>query len=42
MGFPITGITATEVEPGLVGIAVSWAGIVAVNVVYAISNRRRR
>ena len=42
MGFPITGIAATEVEPGLVGIAVSWAGIVAVNVVYAISNRRRR
>jgi hypothetical protein len=42
MGFPITGIAATEVEPGLVGIAVSWAGILAVNVVYAISNRRRR
>jgi hypothetical protein len=42
MGFPITGIAATEVEPGLVGIAVSWAGILAVNVVYAISSRRRR
>jgi hypothetical protein len=42
MGFPITGIAATEVEPGLVAIAVSWAGIVAVNAVYAISNRKRR
>ena len=42
MGFPITGVTASEVEPGLLAIAVSWAGIVAVNVVYAISNRRRR
>jgi hypothetical protein len=42
MAFPITGIAASEVEPGLVGIAVSWAGIVAVNAVYAISNRRRR
>ena len=42
MGFPITGITASEVEPSLIGVAVSWAGILAVNVVYAITNRRRR
>lgn len=32
LGIPITAISATNVEPGLVGILVSWAGIVGVNV----------
>ena len=40
-GIPITAISANSVEPGLLGLAVSWAGIVGVNVVYAWTNRRR-
>jgi len=31
-GVPITAIAALQVEPGLLGVLVSWAGIVGVNV----------
>ena len=31
VGIPITAITATTVHPGLLGVAVAWGGIVAVN-----------
>lgn len=41
-GVPITAIAATNVEPGLLGVAVSWAGIVGVNVAHALASRRRR
>lgn len=39
-GIPITAIAATQVEPSLLGIVVSWAGIVAINVAHAWTNRR--
>jgi hypothetical protein len=42
MGIPITGITASEVDPAIVGVAISWAGIVGVNWVHARSLRRRK
>jgi hypothetical protein len=41
VGVPITAISATNVEPGLLGVAVSWAGIVGVNIAAAINSRRR-
>lgn len=41
-GIPITAISAINVEPGLLGVAISWAGIVGVNAVHALSGRRRR
>jgi hypothetical protein len=41
-GIPITAISATNVEPGLLGVAVAWAGIVGVNVANALASRRRR
>jgi hypothetical protein len=41
MGVPITGIAATTTDPGLIGVAISWAGIVGVNAVHALSSRRR-
>lgn len=40
VGIPITGIAADQV--GLMGIAVSWGGIVAVNAVFALGRRRNR
>ena len=40
-GIPITAISGTLVDPGLVGVAVSWAGIVGVNVVFGWRHRRR-
>lgn len=40
-GIPITAISATTVEPGLMGLAVSWAGIIGVNAVHAWTSRRR-
>lgn len=40
-GIPITAISASLVEPGLLGVAVSWAGIVGVNVVHAMTARKR-
>ena len=39
VGIPITAISASET--GLVGTAVSWAGIVGVNIAAAINSRRR-
>ena len=42
VGVPITAISAINVEPGLLGIAVSWAGIVGVNVAHRLGHRRRR
>jgi hypothetical protein len=41
-GIPITAIAATNVEPGLIGVLISWAGIVGVNVAAALGDRRRR
>lgn len=41
-GVPITAISASTVEPGLLGLAVAWAGIVGVNVANALASRRRR
>lgn len=40
-GVPITAISATNVEPGLLGVAVAWAGIVGVNVAHRFGSRRR-
>lgn len=42
VGIPITAISAMNVEPGLLGVAVSWAGIVGVNLAHRLSSRRRR
>lgn len=42
VGVPITAISATNVEPGLLGVAVAWAGIVGVNLAHRLSGRRRR
>ncbi|MVA74761.1 hypothetical protein GC722_01735 [Auraticoccus sp. F435] len=39
VGVPVTAISALNVEPGLLGVAVSWAGIVGVNAVFALGNR---
>jgi hypothetical protein len=41
-GIPVTAISATNTEPGLFGVAVSWAGIVGVNLAAAWGARRRR
>jgi hypothetical protein len=40
VGVPITAIAATNTDPGLLGVAVSWLGIVGVNAVHARANRR--
>jgi hypothetical protein len=40
VGVPITAISANVVEPGVVGLVVSWAGIVGVNLAAAIRARR--
>jgi hypothetical protein len=42
MGIPITAISASEVDPSIIGVAVSWAGIVGVNWVHARSSRKRK
>ncbi len=42
MGIPITAITASEVDPSVVGVAISWAGIVGVNWVHARSLRKKK
>ena len=34
-GIPITGIAGDVTDPGLLGVAIAWAGIVGVNVVHA-------
>lgn len=41
-GIPVTAIAANSVDPGLLGIAVAWAGIIGVNVVHAWGHRRSR
>ena len=40
-GIPITAISASLAD-GLPGVIVAWAGIVGVNVAYALRNRFRR
>ena len=40
VGIPITAISANVVEPGLVGVLISWAGIVGVNVAASLRGRR--
>ena len=42
MGIPITAISASEVDPSIIGIGVSWAGIVGVNWIHARSLRKRK
>ena len=42
MGIPITAISASEIEPSIIGVAVSWAGIVGVNWVHARTLRKRK
>jgi hypothetical protein len=42
MGVPITAISASEVDPSILGVAISWAGIVGVNWVHARSLRKRK
>jgi hypothetical protein len=39
VGVPITAISATNTDPGLIGVAISWLGIVGVNAVHARANR---
>ena len=41
-GIPLTAISATNVDPGLLGVAVTWAGIVGVNAVFGWRDRLRR
>jgi len=41
VGVPITGIAATTVEPALLGVLISWAGIVGVNVAAGLRRRSR-
>jgi len=38
-GIPITAIAATNITPGLLGVIVSWAGIVGVNAVFSLGRR---
>lgn len=40
VGVPITAIAATNVEPGLLGVVVAWAGIVGVNLAAGWRSRR--
>jgi hypothetical protein len=42
MGIPITAISASEVDPSIIGVAVSWAGIVGVNWIHARSLRSKK
>jgi hypothetical protein len=42
LGVPITAIAALNTDPGLLGVAISWGGIVGVNAVHALSIRRRK
>jgi hypothetical protein len=40
-GIPITAISGSVVEPGLLGIVIAWGGIVGVNIAAAVGARRR-
>ena len=42
MGIPITAISASEVDPSIIGVAISWTGIVGVNWVHARTLRKRK
>lgn len=42
VGIPVTGISGTVVDPGLLGVGISWAGIVGLNAIFARSSRRDR
>ncbi len=42
MGVPVTAIAATQVDQGLLGVAVGWAGIVGVNLAQAWRSRQDR
>jgi hypothetical protein len=42
LGVPITAIAALNTDPGLIGVAISWGGIVGVNAVHALSIRRKK
>ena len=39
VGVPITAIAGSTADPGLLGIAVAWAGIVGVNLANAMGRR---
>ncbi len=39
-GIPITAISGALVDPGLIGVLISWAGIIGVNVAAALNGRR--
>lgn len=41
-GIPLTAIGAELVQPGLLGIGVTWAGIVGVNAVFGLRDRFNR
>ena len=41
MGVPITAISANFVDPSLLGVMVSWAGIVGVNVAAGLRRKDR-
>jgi len=41
-GIPVTAIAATQVDPGAVGVAIGWLGLVGVNVAAGLGARRRR
>ena len=41
MGVPITGISAEMTEPALLGVLVSWAGIVGVNIAAGLRRKDR-
>ena len=41
-GIPITAIAAETVQPGLLGLAIAWAGIIGVNMTHSLARRRRR
>ena len=41
VGVPITGIAASTVEPAVVGVLISWAGIVGVNVAAGLRRKDR-
>ena len=41
VGVPITGIAATTVEPALLGVLISWAGIVGVNIAAGLRRKSR-
>ena len=41
VGVPITAISATQVDPALLGVLISWAGIVGVNVAAGLRRKDR-